>query len=109
MDDTAEPSARTDDGAGTRTTADLLAGDDADSSDGLLDTEGMNRWQATKYIAPFVAIGLFDLALLLGWGLDPLWGFMILPPILFVSVLGWIAFRTGFASDRTGDPTADRD
>ena len=46
-------------------------------------------------------IGLFDLVLLLGWGLDPLWGFMILPPILFVSVLGWIAFRTGFASDRT--------
>ncbi|QIO24328.1 hypothetical protein G9465_06905 [Haloarcula sp. JP-L23] len=66
-----------------------------------METEGVDRWQATKYVAPFVAIGLFDLVLLLGWGLDPLWGFMILPPILFVSVLGWIAFRTGFASDRT--------
>jgi hypothetical protein len=33
---------------------------------------------------------------------------MILPPILFVSVLGWIAFRTGFASDRTGDPAVEK-
>jgi hypothetical protein len=96
MDDTA--GTPLDESADERTTADLLA-DDAEDS--LIDTEGMDRWTATKYIAPFVFIGLFDLVLLLGWGLDPLWGFMILPPILFVSVLGWIAFRTGFASDRT--------
>ncbi|GGO01703.1 MULTISPECIES: hypothetical protein [Haloarcula] len=83
-----------------RTTEDLLSADDDDKSGGS-ETGGVDRWQATKYVAPFVAIGLFDLVLLLGWGLDPLWGFMILPPILFVSVLGWIAFRTGFASDRT--------
>jgi len=90
MDDTPVTTEDTDE----RTTADLL-------DDGERFVEGMTRWQATKYIAPFVFIGLFDLVLLLGWGLDPLWGFMILPPILFVSVLGWIAFRTGFASDRT--------
>jgi hypothetical protein len=92
MDDTAESGL---DQPAERTTADLLEEDD----EGLV--EGMTRKKATLYIAPFVAIGLFDLVLLLGWGLDPLWGFMILPPILFVSVLGWIAFRTGFASDRT--------
>jgi hypothetical protein len=92
MDDTAESGL---DQPTERTTADLLEDDD----EGLV--EGMTRKKATLYIAPFVAIGLFDLVLLLGWGLDPLWGFMILPPILFVSVLGWIAFRTGFASDRT--------
>lgn len=103
MDDTVESRVRADETAPTdRTTEDLLKGDDGnDESDSLLDTEGMSRWQAAKYIAPFVFIGLFNLVLLLGWGLDPLWGFMILPPILFVSVLGWIAFRTGFASDRT--------
>jgi hypothetical protein len=89
MDDPAESPVETED----RTTADLL--DDEESI-----VEGMDRWTATKYIAPFVALGLFDLVLLLRWGLDPLWGFMILPPILFVSVLGWIAFRTGFASNR---------
>ncbi|PSP83812.1 hypothetical protein BRC96_08350 [Halobacteriales archaeon QS_6_64_34] len=92
MDDTAESGL---DQSTERTTADLLE----DDEEGLV--EGMTRKKATLYIAPFVAIGLFDLFLLLGWGLDPLWGFMILPPILFVSVLGWIAFRTGFASDRT--------
>lgn len=92
MDDTAESGL---DQPAERTTADLLEDDD----EGLV--EGMTRKKATLFIAPFVAIGLFDLVLLLGWGLDPLWGFMILPPILFVSVLGWIAFRTGFASDRT--------
>lgn len=103
MDDTVEASIDTDQrGDDDRTTADLLAGDEDSSS--LIDGDGLDRWQAAKYVAPFLFIGLFDLVLLLGWGLDPLWGFMILPPILFVSVLAWIAFRTGFASDRTGEP-----
>ena len=82
-----------------RTTEDLLAADDGD--DAGVDEVGLDRWTAAKYVAPFLFIGLFDLVLLLGWGLDPLWGFMILPPILFISVLAWIAFRTGFASNRT--------
>jgi hypothetical protein len=59
-----------------------------------------DRRQALKAVIPFLALGLADLLLLLGWGLDPLWGFMILPPILFISVLAWIGFRTGFISDR---------
>ena len=105
MDDTAESNVHADDGTRDRTTADLLAGDEDSSASE--SSGGMNRKRALLFVSPFLAIGLFDLALLLGWGLDPLWGFMILPPILFVSVLGWIAFRTGFASDRTGDPAAD--
>ncbi|MWG36935.1 hypothetical protein [Halomarina oriensis] len=60
----------------------------------------ISRKLAALYISPFVLLGLADIALLLLWGLDPLWGFMILPPILFISVIGWIAFRTGFARDR---------
>ncbi|SFS00336.1 hypothetical protein SAMN05216559_2346 [Halomicrobium zhouii] len=65
------------------------------------DESGISRKQALLFVSPFLFIGLADLVLLLFWGLDPLWGFMILPPILFMSVLTWIAFRTGFASDRT--------
>lgn len=103
MDESIESGIETEEtGSDGPTTADLLAGDDNSSS--LVDDDGLDRWQAAKYVAPFLFIGLFDLVLLLGWGLDPLWGFMILPPILFVSVLAWIAFRTGFASERTGEP-----
>lgn len=74
-------------------TRDLL--DDADGEDAV------SRKRALLYVFPFLFLGLADLVLLLGWGLDPLWGFMILPPILFMSVLTWLAFRTGFASDRS--------
>ncbi|PSP99781.1 hypothetical protein BRC94_06640 [Halobacteriales archaeon QS_5_70_17] len=69
----------------------------------------LSRKEATLAVLPFLLLGLADLVLLLLWGLDPLWGFLILPPIIFVSVLGWIAFRTGLARDRVGDtdPAAD--
>jgi hypothetical protein len=55
-----------------------------------------DRKQAALAVAPFLLLGLLDVVLLLGWGINPLWGFMILPPILFVSVLAWLGFRTGF-------------
>lgn len=71
--------------------------------DDLVADEGLDRRRALLAVAPFLALGLADVLLLLFWGLEPLWGFMILPPILFMSVLAWIAFRTGFAADRTGE------
>ena len=70
--------------------------DDADA--------GLGRRQAVLATLPFVALGVADLVLLLEYGLDPLWGFMILPPIAMMSVLAWIAFRGGLARDRVGDP-----
>ena len=66
-----------------------------------LPSQEQNRRQATLAILPFLALGIADVLLLLAWGVDPLWGFMILPPILFVTVLGWIGFKTGFIRDRT--------
>lgn len=60
------------------------------------DGEGGSRRRAAVAIAPFVLLGLADLLLLLWWGLEPLWGFVILLPILFISALGWLAFRSGF-------------
>ncbi|WP_336036944.1 hypothetical protein [Halobacterium yunchengense] len=62
-----------------------------------------NRTRAFLAILPFLLLGLADVVLLLFWGLNPLWGFVILPPILFISVLGWIAFKTGFVGDREDD------
>lgn len=59
-----------------------------------------SRRQAALAILPFLLLGLADVVLLLKWGLNPLWGFVILPPILFISVLGWIGFKSGFIRDR---------
>lgn len=60
-----------------------------------------NRKRAMLAVLPFLAIGLADVVLLLFWGIDPLWGFAILPPILFCSVLAWIVFSTDFLDGRT--------
>ncbi|MFB6244094.1 MAG: hypothetical protein ABEH80_08320 [Halobaculum sp.] len=60
-----------------------------------------NRLRAAKYVAPFLALGIADVLLLLRWGIDPLWGFMILPPILFCTVLAYLAFSTDFLEGRT--------
>lgn len=71
--------------------------------DAPIPTDGAeaNRRRAALAILPFLLLGLADLLLLLQWGLNPLWGFVILPPILFISAIGWIAFKTGFIRDRT--------
>lgn len=61
-----------------------------------LDAAAGNRKRAALAILPFLLLGLADVVLILWMGLKPLWGFLILPPILFVSVLGWIAFKNGF-------------
>lgn len=61
------------------------------------------RKAATIIILPFVALGIGNLLLIMAWGMDPLWGFLLLPPILFICVIGWIAIRSGFAEDRTGE------
>ena len=61
-----------------------------------------SRKKATLAVLPFLALGLADVVLLLKWGLDSLWGFAILPPILFISVIAWIAFRYGFVSGEHG-------
>ncbi|WP_435125872.1 hypothetical protein [Halobaculum sp. D14] len=65
------------------------------------DEGGRNRKRGVLATAPFLAIGLADVVLLLYWGINPLWGFAILPPILFCSVLAYIVFSTDFLDDRT--------
>lgn len=76
----------------------------------LLDDEesggGASRTWSTIYVLPFLLLGLADVLLLLWWGLEPLWGFMILPPILFSTVLAWIAFRSGFVLDHQSDASS---
>jgi len=60
-----------------------------------------NRRRAVLAVTPFLLLGLADVVLLLFWGIEPLWAFAILPPILFSTVLAWLAFSTDFLEDRT--------
>jgi len=69
----------------------------------------LNRTRAVLAVLPFLFIGLSCLGLILAWGLDGLWGFLILPPILFMCVLAYVAFRSGFVQDRTGEVNPDSD
>jgi hypothetical protein len=59
-----------------------------------------HRRRAMLAVAPFLALGLFNVVLLVGWGLEPLWAFAILPPIIFCSVLAYVVFATDFLNDR---------
>lgn len=70
---------------------------------------GMNRTRAVLAVLPFFLLGVGNLLLILGWGLERLWGFLMLPPVLFICVLGYLAFRTGLARDRVGDVEGDPD
>jgi hypothetical protein len=65
------------------------------------DASTPNRRRALLAVVPFLGLGLADVLLLLFWGIEPLWAFAILPPILFCTVLAWLAFSTDFLEDRT--------
>ncbi|WP_311171956.1 hypothetical protein [Halobellus ordinarius] len=67
----------------------------------LGESGSRNRKRAALAVAPFLVIGLGNVVLLLGWGIEPLWAFAILPPILFCTVLAYIVFSTDFLEDRT--------
>jgi hypothetical protein len=94
-------SASTDDESEAGTNADEAGGDVGVDEPLQPETGGKNRRRAMLAVLPFLAIGLADVVLLLGWGIEPLWAFAILPPILFCSVLAYIVFSTDFLEDRT--------
>ncbi|MFC7096196.1 hypothetical protein [Halobaculum marinum] len=73
-----------------------FAAEEAEDEEG-----GRSRFWAVVAVIPFLAIGIADVLLLLFWGIDPLWGFAILPPILFCSVLAYLVFSTDFLEGRT--------
>ena len=85
--------------------------DDERSVDGasraeLLDDEvldsGRKRKRAALYSMPFLLLGIGNVILILSWGLEPLWAFALLPPILFCTVLTYIVFSTDFLEGREG-------
>jgi len=88
-------------GSGPASRSTSRTADNSPDGDGSGSGTSKNRKRAALAVAPFLAIGLADVLLLLYWGIEPLWGFAILPPILFCTVLAWIVFSTDFLDDRT--------
>lgn len=65
------------------------------------EASGRNRRRAALAVLPFLAIGVGNVVLILLQGLEPLWGFLLLPPVLFCSVLAYLVFSTDFLEGRT--------
>lgn len=62
--------------------------------------DSRNRRRAALYALPFLALGVGNAVLILNFGLEPLWAFAQLPPILFTTALTYIVFSTDFLDDR---------
>jgi hypothetical protein len=71
----------------------------------MSESEGkaLNRTRVALIMVPLLALGLADVALIVLWGVNPLLGLAVLPPILFVTALGWVAIRGGLVNDRLDD------
>ncbi|WP_348609825.1 hypothetical protein [Halobaculum rarum] len=65
------------------------------------ESSGRNRRRAALAVLPFLAIGVGNVVLILLQGLEPLWGFLLLPPVLFCSMLAYLVFSTDFLEGRT--------
>jgi len=70
--------------------------------DGDILDSGRKRKRAALHSMPFLLLGLGNVVLILSWGLEPLWAFALLPPILFCTVLTYIVFSTDFLEGREG-------
>lgn len=65
-----------------------------------VESSGRNRKWAALFALPFLLLGVGNASLILIWGINPLWAFAQLPPILFTTVLTYMVFRTDFLDDR---------
>jgi len=74
--------------------------DATEGSDPEILESGRHRRRAALYSLPFLFLGISSVALILSWGLEPLWAFLLLPPILFMTGLTYLVFSTDFLEDR---------
>lgn len=66
------------------------------NSDGSID-----RRRAAVATAPFLVVGVVNVALIVLWGVNPLWGFVVFVPVVFMTVLAWFAFREASVEARS--------
>lgn len=63
--------------------------------------DSRNRRRAALATLPFLLLGLGIVAFGVVASPRPLFGFLIFPPVVFISVLTYLAFRSRFDADRT--------
>lgn len=56
-------------------------------------SESVDR-RAVVVALSLLAFGLFNVARIFLWGAKPLWAFMALPPIVLLTIFGWLAFAS---------------
>jgi hypothetical protein len=56
--------------------------------------------KAAIVIVPFFLLGAGNVVLVLQ-GMDPIWGLLLFPPVVFISVLGWVAISGGLVDRET--------
>ena len=76
-------------------------------SDDAEETTGVNWRRATLIILPFLALGVGNGVLIVQWGLSPVWGLMLLGPVIFISAIGWLAIRGGIGEGETSERDGD--
>ncbi|GAB3026303.1 hypothetical protein [Natronobiforma cellulositropha] len=60
-----------------------------------LESPSVDRVHGALAVGSFLLVGVFNLVLLLLWGADFLWGFVVLVPVAFMCALAWVAFGAG--------------
>lgn len=64
------------------------------------ETDTSNRRRAALATLPFLGLGLAVTALAVVLAPQPLWAFLLLPPIAFMSILTYLTFRSDFLEGR---------
>ena len=64
------------------------------------DTDASDRRRAALATLPFLGLGLVVTALAVVLAPQPLWAFLLVPPIAFMSILTYLTFRSDFLEGR---------
>lgn len=65
------------------------------------DGERPGARTAALIVVPLFLLGAGNVVLILQWGLNPVWGLLLFPPVFFISAIGWIAISGGLADGDT--------
>lgn len=82
-----------------------MSGDGRPASDGTdrsprPESDAPNRRRAALATLPFLALGVAVVLLSLEFAPQPLWAFLLVPPVAFISVLTYLTFRSDFLDER---------